>query len=71
MLRHIVKTLERLYPIALADSSWDNTGLLLEAARVRPRVKTTKVLMTIDLTQEVCNEAISDPDVVCIVAYRI
>lgn len=51
------------YPLALADKSWDNTGLLLESphrsdlAAGRPRKHI--VLLTIDLTRSVVDEAIA------------
>lgn len=47
------------YPKALADSSWDNTGLLLEAPFVPSRRQSNTVLLTIDLTKAVADEAIA------------
>lgn len=47
------------YPKALADNSWDNTGLLLEAPFVPSRRQSNTVLLTIDLTKAVADEAIA------------
>lgn len=47
------------YPQALADSSWDNTGLLLEAPFMASRCQSNTVLLTIDLTKAVADEAIA------------
>lgn len=42
----------------MADSSWDNTGLLVEA--INDIEKRLKILLTIDLTQSVVDEAIKN-----------
>ncbi|RPB01769.1 NGG1p interacting factor 3 [Choiromyces venosus 120613-1] len=70
-LRTVVNAVQKLYPQALADKTWDNTGLLLEAPdrTDRPSPKTHKVLLTIDLTKAVADEAISLRSSV-IVAYH-
>jgi dinuclear metal center YbgI/SA1388 family protein len=47
------------YPQELADSSWDNTGLLLEAPFVPSRRQSNTALLTIDLTKAVADEAIA------------
>ncbi|KAF2687771.1 NGG1p interacting factor 3 [Lentithecium fluviatile CBS 122367] len=51
--------MRKLYPQALADNSWDNTGLLLEAPFVPSRRQSNTVLLTIDLTKAVADEAIA------------
>lgn len=53
-----VTAIQRRYPTKLADSSWDNTGLLVEAYGEK-EVSPVKILLTIDLTQSVAEEAIS------------
>ncbi|KAG0644593.1 GTP cyclohydrolase 1 type 2/Nif3 [Tuber brumale] len=70
-LRTVVNAVQKLYPQVLADKSWDNTGLLLEAPdrTDRPSPKAHKVLLTIDLTKAVTDEAISLKSSV-IVAYH-
>ena len=47
------------YPRELADNSWDNTGLLLEAPFIPSRRQSNTVLLTIDLTKAVADEAIA------------
>ncbi|KAJ4347069.1 uncharacterized protein N0V89_011004 [Didymosphaeria variabile] len=56
--RAVVRAMKKLYPQALADNSWDNTGLLLEAPFVPSRRQSNNVLLTIDLTKAVADEAI-------------
>lgn len=57
------------YPKALADNSWDNTGLLLEAPFVASRRQSNTILLTIDLTKAVAEEAIALKSSI-IVAYH-
>jgi dinuclear metal center YbgI/SA1388 family protein len=68
--RAVVSAMRQLYPPFLADTSFDNTGLLLEApiptTSPRPR---NSVLLTIDLTRAVADEAIAARHSV-IVAYH-
>ncbi|KAF2876366.1 NGG1p interacting factor 3 [Massariosphaeria phaeospora] len=67
--RAVVRAMQKLYPKALADSSWDNTGLLLEAPFVPSRRQSNIVLLTIDLTKAVADEAIAINSSI-IVAYH-
>jgi dinuclear metal center YbgI/SA1388 family protein len=66
----VVSSMRKLYPEALADKSFDNTGLLLEAPVIpaRPRNRNS-VLLTIDLTRAVAEEAIEKKHSV-VVAYH-
>ena len=57
------------YPEELADKSFDNTGLLLEAPFDPIRRQMNSVLLTIDLTKAVADEAIERKDCV-VVSYR-
>ena len=59
-IRAAVSAIQRLYPPQLADKSFDNTGLLLEAPFDRSKHDRLKneVLLTIDLTTAVADEAI-------------
>ena len=57
------------YPEELADQSFDNTGLLLEAPFDPIRRQMNSVLLTIDLTKAVADEAIERKDCV-VVSYR-
>ncbi|EER23376.1 hypothetical protein CPC735_047460 [Coccidioides posadasii C735 delta SOWgp] len=61
--------MRRLYPESLADKSFDNTGLLLEAPWNRKRQLKNSALLTIDLTQAVAAEAIERGDSI-IIAYH-
>ncbi|KAI9840896.1 MAG: hypothetical protein M1837_001223 [Sclerophora amabilis] len=65
----VVKSMRKLYPEALADKSFDNTGLLLEAPTREDKSQNNSVLLAIDLTREVAEEAIQRRDSV-IVAYH-
>ncbi|KAF2796535.1 NGG1p interacting factor 3 [Melanomma pulvis-pyrius CBS 109.77] len=64
-----VRAMRRLYPQALADSSWDNTGLLLEAPFVSSRRLSNTILLTIDLTKAVADEAIARQSSI-VIAYH-
>ncbi|KAF1834292.1 NGG1p interacting factor 3 [Decorospora gaudefroyi] len=55
----VVRAMQKLYPRELADNSWDNTGLLLEAPFVPSRRQSNTALLTIDLTKAVADEAIT------------
>ncbi|KAJ1649237.1 hypothetical protein IWQ61_009614 [Dispira simplex] len=68
LLKHTVSALERRFPLTLASTAWDNVGVLLEAPMARPQAN--KVLLTIDLTSTVLQEALADPHVGVIVAYH-
>lgn len=51
--------MQKHYPIRLADKTWDNTGLLVDASTDEPLVsEAVRMLLTIDLTQDVADEAI-------------
>lgn len=70
-LQAIVKVITKAYPKVYADSKWDNTGLLINSSLSTAASSSTKqrVLLTIDLTKEVCQEAI-DKQVDLILAYH-
>ncbi|KAI0271460.1 NGG1p interacting factor 3 [Gloeopeniophorella convolvens] len=65
--RCVGKVMDRIAPLALAEK-WDNVGLLLEAPNP-PQRSAHKILLTIDLTTRVVNEALSLPASV-IIAYH-
>ncbi|RMJ26719.1 NGG1 interacting factor [Aspergillus sp. HF37] len=67
--RAVVSSMRKLYPESLADKSFDNTGLLLEAPFNPRQRQRNSVLLTIDLTKAVADEAIRRKDSV-IVAYH-
>lgn len=60
-LAQIVRSIQKLYPISYADSAWDNTGLLVDASVDSDVVDVKspiRVLLTVDLTQSVVEEAV-------------
>ncbi|KAL2853812.1 GTP cyclohydrolase 1 type 2/Nif3 [Aspergillus pseudoustus] len=67
--RAVVSSMKKLYPESLADKSFDNTGLLLEAPFNQARRQRNSVLLTIDLTKAVADEAIARK-VSVVVAYH-
>ncbi|KAE8147524.1 NGG1p interacting factor 3 [Aspergillus avenaceus] len=67
--RAVVSSMKKLYPESLAEKSWDNTGLLLEAPFNHTRRQKNSVLLAIDLTKAVADEAIARKDS-AIVAYH-
>ncbi|QBG47047.1 Nif3-like dinuclear metal center hexameric protein [Verrucomicrobia bacterium S94] len=54
-LQHVIQTLESIAPPELAEE-WDNVGLLIHP--LRPR-SVKKILLTIDLTEAVADEALA------------
>jgi dinuclear metal center YbgI/SA1388 family protein len=69
-VKRAVTTIQKLYPVAYSETAWDNTGLLLDSTSVG-RVDSTRlrILLTIDLTQRVVQEAIAS-SVGLIIAYH-
>ncbi|CAG8688081.1 1042_t:CDS:2 [Cetraspora pellucida] len=68
LLSRVIRALEKIAPLSLAESSWDNVGLLVEPPYPRP--DSSRVFLTIDLTSSVLEEALADPKVGVIVAYH-
>ncbi|RKP08447.1 GTP cyclohydrolase 1 type 2/Nif3 [Thamnocephalis sphaerospora] len=68
LLDKVVRALERIAPLSLAETAWDNVGLLVEAPT--PRAAATRVFLTNDLTTPVLAEALADPAVGVIVSYH-
>lgn len=53
-LQEVVKKLQQIAPLTLAES-WDNVGLLVEPSST---LTVSSALLTIDLTEEVVDEAV-------------
>ncbi|KAI8137750.1 GTP cyclohydrolase 1 type 2/Nif3 [Fennellomyces sp. T-0311] len=68
LLSKVVRCMRTIAPLELADTTWDNVGVLVEPPYPSP--KCNKVFLTIDLTPQVLDEALSDPRVGTIVAYH-
>lgn len=66
-LARLMRTMHDIAPLTLADTSWDNVGLLLEAPSPRT---SSGVHLCIDLTTSVCEEALSNPDISAILCYH-
>jgi putative NIF3 family GTP cyclohydrolase 1 type 2 len=70
----VTKAMQKLYPLALADRSWDNVGLLLEPPVARKQIgdHLPAVMLTIDLTPAVAKEALEEhTHIETIVSYRM
>lgn len=66
LIQRVASAMETIAPLALADNSWDNVGVLLENPKPNG---SKKVFLTIDLTPAVLEEALQEaPEV--IVAYH-
>ncbi|BGP27527.1 NGG1p interacting factor 3, NIF3 [Rhodotorula toruloides] len=73
-LAHLQTALQKLTPLELAESAWDNVGLMAEAPEPRDGKladgEARKVYLCIDLTTAVCSEALSDPSTTTILSYH-
>ncbi|KAH9386670.1 uncharacterized protein NEMAJ01_1566 [Nematocida major] len=63
-IQRVAAAVEQEYPKERADSSWDNTGILLEFDNTEE-----SLLLCIDLTEEVLSEAVSE-GITTILAYH-
>ncbi|KAI8984731.1 GTP cyclohydrolase 1 type 2/Nif3 [Mycotypha africana] len=68
LLSKVARCMKKIAPLELAETSWDNVGVLVEPPYPCP--KQNKVLLTIDLTPQVLNEALSDSKIGTIVSYH-
>lgn len=70
-LKRAVNAIQKLYPLRYADSTWDNTGLLVDSSSstIATSSSNTSILLTIDLTKAVVEEAINHK-VQLIIAYH-
>jgi dinuclear metal center YbgI/SA1388 family protein len=66
LLQRTIRLMESFAPLSLAES-WDNVGLLIEAPYPRSG---SKILLTIDLTPQVMEEAIQNSSVSMIISYH-
>lgn len=68
-LQRFINAVTKYYPLIYSDSSWDNTGLLIDCSVEKPSSEGPKVLLTVDLTASVVQEAI-DKGCNTILAYH-
>jgi len=73
-LKRAITAIQKHYPIRYAESSWDNTGLLLDSSTTQTATTINinnplSILLTIDLTKTVVEEALKHK-VQLIIAYH-
>ncbi|GAA5966949.1 hypothetical protein JCM3765_004409 [Sporobolomyces pararoseus] len=68
-ISHLSTAIERLTPLSLAETSWDNVGLMVEPPKPRALSKRS-IYLCIDLTRPVLDEAVSNPQTVSILTYH-
>ncbi|CAR24670.1 uncharacterized protein KLTH0G01518g [Lachancea thermotolerans CBS 6340] len=68
-LKLLIEKITKLYPASYADASWDNTGLLIDCSAPQSSVEKPKVLLTVDLTASVAEEAVAN-DCSLVLAYH-
>ncbi|CAI4061430.1 uncharacterized protein SKDI_07G0470 [Saccharomyces kudriavzevii IFO 1802] len=68
-LDKVVRSITKFYPQKYADKSWDNTGLLIDCSTGASANIQAKILLTVDLTKSVAQEAM-DTDCNVIIAYH-
>lgn len=56
-LQALLDVMEEIAPLSLADTTWDNVGLILESIASKSITDEYKVLLTVDLTETVAVEA--------------
>jgi putative NIF3 family GTP cyclohydrolase 1 type 2 len=82
-LARTLAAVETVAPLALAETAWDNVGVLLQAPHTHthtttphhqythhPRHMASRVFLVNDLTRETLDEALGDDKVAVIVAYH-
>ncbi|GAA5917498.1 hypothetical protein JCM5296_001678 [Sporobolomyces johnsonii] len=73
-LAHLSQAIDRLTPLQLAERSWDNVGLLIQAPHSRDdrlgKRDKRRVVCCIDLTTPVCASALSSPHTTAILTYH-
>ncbi|ORX91172.1 NGG1p interacting factor 3 [Basidiobolus meristosporus CBS 931.73] len=68
LISRVERHMEIIAPLSLADTTWDNVGLLIEPPKTRQFA--TRVILTTDLTKQVLDDAVADPKVGVIISYR-
>ncbi len=62
ILADTMQAMHRIAPLQLADTSFDNVGVLLQAPPSQPREEKQGIMLAIDLTTAVCDELLASPD---------
>ncbi|GAA5905651.1 hypothetical protein JCM8208_005795 [Rhodotorula glutinis] len=72
-LSHLEPAIERLTPLSLAETAWDNVGIMVDAPEPRNAANGSnkrRIVTCIDLTTAVCDEALSDPSTTALLTYH-
>ncbi|GAA5912330.1 hypothetical protein JCM6882_002562 [Rhodosporidiobolus microsporus] len=73
-LTHLSEAVQRLTPLALAERSWDNVGVMVEAPEPRDdrlqKGDKRRVVLCIDMTTAVSTAALSSPTTTSILTYH-
>ncbi|KAL3241329.1 uncharacterized protein RNJ42_03421 [Nakaseomyces bracarensis] len=59
-LKKALDVVRKVYPEAYADRKWDNTGLLIDSSVEEADDSAVKMLLTVDLTSSVAQEAVDN-----------
>lgn len=62
ILADTMEAMRRIAPLQLADTSFDNVGLLLQAPPTKSNNEKQGIMLAIDLTTDVCDEILSSPE---------
>ncbi|GAA5878124.1 hypothetical protein JCM16303_002854 [Sporobolomyces ruberrimus] len=70
-LSHLTAAVSKLTPLSLAETSWDNVGLLVEPPKPRQTSSGKRsIYLCIDLTREAATEALSNPSTTSVLTYH-
>ncbi|GAA5827548.1 hypothetical protein JCM11251_001727 [Rhodosporidiobolus azoricus] len=73
-LAHLKEAVQRLTPLSLAETSWDNVGTMVETPQPRDdrlqKGDKRRVVLCIDLTTAVSSSALSSPSTTAILTYH-
>ncbi|KAI5474538.1 hypothetical protein MNV49_003076 [Pseudohyphozyma bogoriensis] len=69
-LNHLALAISKLTPLGLAEQSWDNVGLLVEAPKPRTVTGPKAIVCCIDLTTAVLEEALAHRSTSVILCYH-
>jgi putative NIF3 family GTP cyclohydrolase 1 type 2 len=68
-LATVWSAMNKIAPLSLAETSWDNVGILLQAPSPQFN-KGKKIMLAIDLTSDVVDEVLADGQVAVLIVYH-
>lgn len=68
-LSTVWSAMNEIAPLSLAETSWDNVGVLLQAPLPKLN-KGKKIMLAIDLTTDVVEEVLNDGQVAVLIVYH-